>query len=121
MFLRAPGGRAGIGVLVCVFLLQAKFIAYYYGKVLVTETAVSGKRALVCPALDCWPEPCNEEQGRADSQPGQLRACQKAWWWARREVQSEEMGKKPGTKRETEQGAADFRVSNHLSSVWPGK
>lgn len=33
-------------------------------------------------------------------------------------MQSEEMGK-PGTKRETEQGAAT-PVSNHLSSVWQG-
>ena len=98
-----------------------KFIAYYYGRVLVTETTVPGKRALVCPALDCWPEPCSEEQGRADSQPGQLKESQKAWWWARREVQSKEMGKRQGAKRDMEQSAADFQVSNHLSSVWPGK
>ena len=31
------------------------------------------------------------------------------------------MGKRPGTKREMEQSAANFWVSNHLSSVWPGK
>lgn len=95
------------------------YLAIIMEKYLSPKTAVPGKRALVCPALDCWPEPCNE-QGRADSQPGQpARASQKAWWWARREVQSEEMGVR--TKRETEQGAAYFRVSNHLSSVWPGK
>ena len=54
-----------------------KFIAYYYGRVLVTETTVPGKRALVCPALDCWPEPRSEEQGRADSQQGSSESLRK--------------------------------------------
>lgn len=42
-------------------------MAYYSGEILATEVMVPGKRALVCPAMDSWPEPHSEDQGGAHS------------------------------------------------------
>lgn len=63
---------------------------------------VPGKRALVCPALDCWPEPHSEELTTSQGSPEPLREPG-GGQWARREVQGKEMGKRLGIKGEREQ------------------